>query len=154
MANITLQRAQAWAESSKLTLSSLDAALEQQIATEVLSRLSQVFDVSTWVDETSTPAMVQEAIAMYYVSWQVNRTYGVDAESNDPYAGLLRGRADMIITGILTGTYTLLDDPQAANADAGQPIFYPTDDSSALDPRDFPDDTSVGPAKFSMGMIF
>jgi hypothetical protein len=154
VAHTTVELAQAWAEQTKLTLSQLDADLELQEADYVIGRLAATFDVSTWLDATSTPRQVKQIIAMLYVSSHLNRTYGVDADANDPYAALLRNRANSMIDGLLTGGLTLLDDPNPNADNPGEPVFYPNDNSSVLDPRDFPDDTSVGPAKFSMGMIF
>jgi len=158
MAHTTIQKAQAYAEASKLDVAfgtppALDADLEGQVSDQVLGQLAQAFDTSTWVDENSTPKLVQNVVAMYYVAWLIDRTYGVNEEANDTYAGLLLRRADQIVAGLLTGAYVLVDDPNPADT-PGQPIFYPTDESTSLDPRDFPDDTSVGPAAFSMGQVF
>jgi hypothetical protein len=154
MAHITAQEAQQWLESTKLSVTSLDSELETSASTSVLAQLAAQIDVSSWADQSSTPEMVMQIISMYYVSMYIDRTYSGSSVSLSQYAQLLRQRADLLIAGILTGSYILTDDP-GAQVDADAPVFYPTDASSAMCPEDTDyTDFSVGPAKFSMGTVF
>lgn len=150
MARITTADAQGWAESTKMTLSSLDAQLEHQIEDEVIARLNSVFVTTGWTDSTNTPSVVKVIIAKLYVSWLYDRQYSENQDSGNDYAALLKANAEMLMEGLLNGT---IDIPGETTQGAGSgPAFYPTDASSAMDPT--PDDLSLGPAKFSMGQVF
>lgn len=149
MAHITTQEAQAWAEGTKLTISSIDANLEPHIAEEVIDRLSSVTDVTTWTDQTTTPKLVRTIISKMYVAWIYNRIYSEDIATGSAYSDKLTANAEMLITGILDGTITI---PGVTATGSGVPGFYPTDASSGQDPTS--DDTSLGPAAFSMGKMF
>jgi len=155
MAHITANEAQAWAEATKLTVTSIDADLEASVSDLILSHLATQFDVSMWVDNNTTPKVVRRVIAMNYIAYLIDKTYNQSEPSTDSYARLLRARVDLVISGLLAGQMVLTDDPNPADAQAGQPMFYPTDESSALTPADTNFlDMSVGPAAFSMGTIF
>ncbi|HEY9660601.1 MAG TPA: hypothetical protein V6C65_19265 [Allocoleopsis sp.] len=149
MAHITTSDAQGWAESTKLTLSSLDASLEAQISTEVLSRLASAYDISGWTNDTNTPALVKVIIAKMYVAWFYDKSYSENQDQGNDYAAMLRTNAEMLITGIIDG---VIDVPGVPGIGTGVPGYYPNDASSALEPTF--DDPSLGPAKFSMGKVF
>jgi hypothetical protein len=149
MTHIDPADANAWAEQTKLKIATFDAAFLDQIEAQVLGRIASQFDVSTWVDPTTTPKMVKSIIAMLYVAWYYDKTYSEDQESGNDYAALLRAQAESLMMGILDGSINL---PEVPNQEPGGPSFYPTDDSSAMCPT--PEDPSLGPAKFSMGSIF
>jgi hypothetical protein len=142
--------ANAWAEPTKLNITALDAALLDQIETQVLARLAPQFDVSTWADPLTTPKMVKFVIAMFYVAWYYDKTYSEDQEQGNDYAALLRAQAESLLQGILDGSVVLVELP--GSTEPGGPAFYPTDDSSAMCPTLA--DPSLGPAKFSSGQRF
>lgn len=152
MAHISPEEANAWLESTKLSLSELDDELEWQITSQIMSRLSAGFNTSTWTDATTTPRLVRTIIAMYYVAAVYDRTYSDNTDDTiSNYATILRSLAESNITGLLNGTITLEEDP-TANADIGSPVFFPNDASSAQKPtRDNPSD---GGPSFMMGMVF
>jgi hypothetical protein len=58
--------------------------------------------------------------------------------------------ANELTQGLLDGS-VLLEDEITPPPDTG-PSFYPTDESSLLEPT--PEDSSLGPEKFSMGQIW
>jgi hypothetical protein len=152
MANIDVQEAQAWCETTKLNLgTALDGELEASITSQVLTQVAQVFDTSSWVDNTTTPKLIRSIISMYYVAWIYDRTYAEDSPAGSrSYADKLKTRADSLLEAIMSGNVTL---PEATpTVDTGSPYFYPTDSSSALPADD--DDTSLGPEKFTMGVIW
>jgi hypothetical protein len=149
MARITVQQAQSWAESTKLPVNALDVPMLTMIENQVLGTLSAGFDTSTWLDTSTTPPIVQQILAMLYVSWFYNRQYSEDQEHVNVYSTLLRAEAESLIQGLLTGSVLM---PGQPNSTETAPSFYPTDSSSALTPTT--DDTSLGDAKFSMGRIF
>jgi hypothetical protein len=150
MAYVTVTAAQAWTESSKLPIGSIDLELDAQVATQVLGRVASAYDTASWVDTPSTPKLIRSVMAMWYVSWLYDRAYSQDPDGS-VYARRLRQWAEDLLKGIISGVIDL-DDAVANNLEAGQPAFYPTDQGSAMDPTD--DDPSLGPAKFTMGVVW
>jgi hypothetical protein len=148
VAHITVGEAQAWAEGTKLTISTLDPELEAHLAGEVIARLDSPFDITTWVDSTTTPKLVRTIISKLYVAWLYDRTYSEDIEAGSNYADRLKENAEMLLLGLIAGTIEL---PGVVDI-AGSPVYYPSDSSSAQVAT--PDDPSLGPAAFSMGMRF
>lgn len=149
MARITAAEAQAWAEVTKLNLGvSLDSALLAHIEEEVIRRVAVAADASLWVDSASTPQIVKTAIAKLYVAWVYNKQYAEDIADGSAFSDKLERNAETIIQGIIDGTIEI----PGQSPTAGHPAFYPTDASSAAAPT--MTDSSLGPAAFSMGMIF
>jgi hypothetical protein len=150
MARITVEQAQAWLETTKLSIDTLDENLLDELETEILARLGASFDTGTWLDDSSTPKLVRTAIAKMYAAWVYNRTYSEDTEGQNAYAAKLEANAEMLISGMLDGT---IDIPGVDPGDpSGQPSYYPNDLSSAMEAT--ADDRSLGPAVFSMGNTF
>ena len=155
MARITLPQAKAWLEPTKLQHpSALDADLLVQVEAEILGQLATAFDISTWVDENTTPKIVQTAIAKMYAATFYDRAYSEDVSKADSsYVARLLANSAMIVTGIITGSIIIVELPPGVGGES--PIFYPNDNSSIQDPRDNDGaDTSLGPAAFSMGQVF
>jgi hypothetical protein len=151
VAHITVPEAQSWLETTKLTLSTLDTELEDQMATMVLGKLVTIYptDAGTWTDATNTPRIVRKIISMYYAGWAYDKQYSETADSND-YANRLRRLADTLLEGIIDGTIDIIEVP--GMPPTSEPEFFPTDVSAAHWPTDqFPSD---GPPKFTMGQIF
>lgn len=151
MPSININDAQAWAEGTKLALSSIDVGLEAQVATQVLSRIAQAYDVSGWTTPTLTPGVVRSIVAMTYVSWLYSRTYSEDEPGSNEYAIRLLGMAEDLITGIINGVIDIVE-VVTPTLTGTSPSFYPNDLSSAQDPT--PEDPSLGGAKFTLGAIF
>ena len=149
--HITPGAVQAWLEETKLSVTSLDAELEDQISSTVLARLDSTFDVTTWTNEIQTPKLVQSIIAMLYAAWVYDRAYGDNAEQPNAYATLLRQTAMNNIQGLLSGVI-VLPAPNTLPEGTSSPVFFPTDLSSATEST--VDDPADGPAAFSMGMPF
>jgi hypothetical protein len=148
--HISVDEANAWVDSTKLAVSSIDANLEQQVTASIFARLLGTFDTTTWINTSTTPQIVRTIIAMYYISWIYDRAYSDDAESN-AYAALLRQYADANIAGLVAGTIELAELPDA-NAGVSSPTFFPTDFSSSQEPTDL--NPSDGPPAFTMGTTF
>lgn len=153
MAHITVAEAQAWLETTKLTLSSIDTSREAQIASQVIARVVSAYPEAapTWTDTTTTPRLIRSIIAMMYTGWLYDTTYSENPEDN-AYADRLRAAAETLIAGIVEGTIDIEEVPGLPTI--GQPVFYPTDASSAPDAKPTEADPSAGPALFSMGKIF
>src|SRR5687768_9033200 len=121
---ISLEEANGWNERTKLDLAELDADMLDQIETQVLAALvNSGYDVSTWVDDLTTPKLVRSVIAMLYIAWYYDKVYAEDAGEGNPYAVLLRQAAAAQIAGILDGTFVLEDDV-LVGVSAGSPSFY------------------------------
>lgn len=148
--HIKLEEANAYADGNKLKFDELDAELEASSASQVLSRIGQVYDASTWVDEDTTPNLVRKIIAMTYVAWFYQRVYSEDEDVSN-YAAWLLAQADKLTEGITSGTL-VLPDVVVSPINPDQPIFYPTDASSAQRPTYA--DPSLGGPVFSMGRIW
>ena len=147
-AHITVPEAQAWAEQTKLTISTLDTELEAHLAAEVITRLSSAFDTTTWTSDVTTPKLVRTIISKLYVAWVYDRQYSEDIEQGNNYADRLKQNAEGLMIGLIDGTIELPGLPDTS----GSPAFYPTDASSAQEPTFL--DPSLGPAAFSMGKRF
>lgn len=158
-AHITTTQVQTWLESTKLTITALDAGLEAQVSSEILGRLTETYAAYTslWVDSNTTPAIVQQVIAMMYAGWTFDRSYAevVSQEAGASYGLTLRNWAMALLRDIISGAVAIAEiEP---NQPAVAPEFYPTDTSSTHDAwRTNTDcnDLSLGPAKFGMGQVF
>lgn len=153
MSHIDVTDVKAWTEDTKVGVEfgELDDDLEAQVSQIVISRLSARFTTSAWTGENSTPKLIKTLIAMYYTSFTYDRVYSTDDELS-AYAELLRRQADLNIDALLAGTINLPDDENNDDTTFTNPSFYPTDLSSSQDPTY--EDSSLGPAAFSMGTVF
>jgi hypothetical protein len=155
MARITAAEAQAWVEGTKFTIQDpfrpQDLALLEQLEEEVLVRIAVAYpDQTLWVDSTTTPRIVRVIIAKMFVVWAYRRQYSEDmAEGDAAFAANLEANAGLLIQGIIDGTIEI---PELPGEDVVGVAFYPTDASSLMEPTY--EDPSLGPPKFSMGMIF
>lgn len=158
MAHINASDAQAWVESTKLPINTIDNNLEQQVAAEVLGNLTETYGefVPSWTDATNTPQIVRQVIAMIYTSWVYDRAYSEveTAGPNTSYGAVLRTWAEALLQNIIRGSVSIAE--ITPNEPAVAPVFYPNDASDALDPRFYAwcGDESVGPAKFTIDKVF
>lgn len=154
MPRIDVTEAQAFAESSKITIT-LDTALLSAVEAMTLAELNRAYDVTTvqalWVNSATTPQLVRNLIAMRYVSLYYDRQYSED-EARNPWARRLDQMASDLMDALASGN---IDIPEVSGVVgvARSPQFYPTDASSA-ETGPTADDTAAGPAAFSMGMVF
>lgn len=136
MVRILLADAQAWAEATKLNLSALDLNLLNQTEEQIIIKLQScgidTTTIATWTDNTNTPTFIKSIIAMYYVAWVYDRQYSEEQSGGNDYAAMLRQHAQMLLDGICSGTVELPGVPSTA----GEPAFFPTDDSSATQPTE------------------
>lgn len=149
MPHIGVADAQAWTEPTKLPISALDAALEDNVTKLVFGMLTPTYNTTGWTSEATTPALVRTIIAMHYVAWLYDKHYAQEAEES-AYANTLRRYADANIAGLLAGTITL--DEYVLPAEVFNPSFFPNDLSSANEPT--VDNPSDGGPSFMMGSVF
>jgi hypothetical protein len=151
MSIITKEDAQAWVTSERLTITTIDADLEQQIVDIVMARIAPAYDVSSWTSSVTTPKLVRTIIATMYMSWLIHRYYAESEPDSNEYALRLAAIAEANILSILNGTAVLTEETDAP-ATTGSPAFYPTDASSAAIATS--DDRSLGGPAFSMGQLW
>ena len=159
MAHITATQVQAWLESTKLTVTTIDPSLETQVSTEILGKLAQTLSAYTplWVDTSTTPEVVQQCIAMTYAGWIFDRAYSevVSQSTTASYGAQLRAWAMTLLNDIITGGVFINE--IAPNSAAAEPAYYPNDASStsdALANNTDVDDNSLGPAMFGVSKVF
>jgi hypothetical protein len=153
---------QAWLESTKATVSTIEPALDLQIETQVLAQLEAGFDVSTWVSPGTTPEVVKSVFAMLYAATYLDRQYSEDSDTTNAYAAKLESMAQLLIAGMLDGS-VVVDGYITSDIDHSGPEFFPTDASTVTqwgtpnvqygDKIQF-GDPGIGIAKFSMNMEF
>jgi hypothetical protein len=161
MAHITVDIVNSWTDKVKLNVAKLDSDLEDSVSVEVLAVVSHAYDVSGWIDSSTTPALIQKIIGMWYVGWFFQRTYSEDDGINT-YGVMLLANAQTLLNSIVTGTIVLPDAGANSNLNISNPLYYPTDASSSIKPSDTGwstefghfADQSVGEEKFSMGSVF
>lgn len=153
MSHVTVKEVQAWLEETKLTLPAVDTDREAQIAEQVIARVVIAYPEAApgWIDESTTPRLIRSIIAMMYAGWYYDTQYSENPDDNG-YADRLRKAAEDLIAGIVAGS---IDITEVEGLPAiGQPVFYPTDASSAPDAKPSLEDPSAGPPLFSMGKVF
>jgi hypothetical protein len=148
MANIRVSDAQAFLERTKANLgASLDVNLERFVAAQVLSQVAISYDTSGWTDETNTPLLVRNVIAMKYAAMHYQRLYSEDDGLSD-YAIFLNANADALLEGIITGVNDLVEiEGDGPTTLVVEPAFYPND-------RTTDQYGCVEGPKFTMGKIF
>jgi hypothetical protein len=151
MAYITIADVNAWLDSTKFPNLQLDPDFQPQIEEEVIARIRSTYDTSTWTTPDTTPRLVRTAIAKLYAAWTYNKAYSEDNNDTNNYATRLTANAERLISGIVDGTIELPLPAVPSGATFGV-SFYPTDLSSEMEST--PDDPSLGPAAFSMGLKF
>lgn len=163
---ITVADVQAWLETTKLTITTIDPALDLQVETQILAQLEAGFNVTAWTNSGTTPEIIRTIMAMEYASLLYDKQYSEDSDQTNPWAARLDLMANDLLQGTLTGSVTV--DGYIAVSDHSGPDFYPTDSSSIPDPNFFLNrqygegnnllfgggDASIGPAKFSMNLRF
>ncbi len=149
---ITVADVQVWLEPSKLHLDTDDSLAEEIPASEiVLSKLAARFDTSLWLDETDTPMLVRQIIAMLVASFRYNSIYSETDDAGNPYADKLESMVDNLIMGIVDGSIELIDEPLQGPSVEGTLAFFPTDTTGANDLDPFGPEEGV---RFKIGRVF
>lgn len=150
MSRVTLSEVAAWVEQAKVPISTLDTELLSQLEEEVLVQLSPQYDTSLWFDDTTTPKIVRVIIAKMYASFHIDRAYSENQDGGNDYAARLMANANMLMTGLTSGSIDIPDEPQTNSSSA--PSFFPTDMSSAQLPTS--ENPEFGGPYFSLGRAF
>ena len=149
MPRVQLSEVAAWVEPAKVPISSLDTELLSQLEEEVLVQLTSQYNVSTWVDPSTTPKIVRVIISKMYASFHIDRAYSENQDGGNDYAARLQANANMLLTGLVGGSFELPDSPPG---NPSTPSFFPTDFSSAQTAT--AENPEYGGPYFSLGRVF
>lgn len=143
---VSLSEVQAWLEPTKLTLATIDTALEGQVSTQIFARVSGEFlHTDLWVDSTTTPVIIRSIIAMTYAAWIIDKSYSQDAVATN-LATQLRKWAGDLLDGIVSGIVDVVELTITSDA-MGNPSWEPRDNT--LD-----DNGNLIQPVFTMGVIW
>ncbi len=123
MATITAKMANAWTDSSKLNITTIDTELESQIVAQVFSKLRGLYDTTTWVEESTTPKLVKSILSMIYTGMVYNKTYAVDGADTDLYGNMLIADANKLLDSVSSGVSVLVDSNPAVTIVASSDNF-------------------------------
>lgn len=160
MARITVAEVQAWLSDGRITVASGD--LIEQLETRVLGRLEAVLDTSGWADNTDTPDLVRQVIALLNAAAILRIKYS-DQEDGIPYADKLEDMAEAMLMQMESGKIDLTvgdvgltaDEMDALSVAAG-PAHFPGESERLADTFYDPNVVEESPHKqiFHMGQVF
>lgn len=110
MAYINIELANAWTDKDRLNLTTIDANLENQIASQVIQRASQAFDVTFWTDITNTPMLIKSIISMTYVGRSYQSKTLDNISGLDNYGTKLIEDARLLLDAVVKGEIQLFDE--------------------------------------------
>lgn len=143
---VTSQLVQQWLEETKLTVTKVPDELDQTAHDVVFGRVSQVYDVTTWVDTATTPSLILRIQSLLVAAWIYQAQYSEDLEvDNNNYGVKLEQRAMGLLTDIFEGDL-VIPDTDVPQSSTGNPVFFPTDAQET--------DGEGSEIKFAMGKVF
>jgi hypothetical protein len=143
---VTDELVQQWLEETKLHVTKVPDELDQTAHDVVFGRVSQVYDVSTWLTTVTTPSLILRIQSMLVAAWMYMAQYSENMEIEPGNWGLkLETMAMSLLDGIVNQTIVI---PDVGFPDSGltAPVFYPTDQQET--------DGMGEERKFSMGRVF
>lgn len=99
---IDLHEAKAWLSETKIDLNELDDVFVDQLQSEILGRLSSVYQTSSWLTPSTTPTIIRKIISMRYVGWLYLRSFSEEAVEN-AYGMRLLIEADDLLNDATSG---------------------------------------------------
>lgn len=106
---ITLEDAKPWS-TGRLELDSLDDVLANQVGSQVIARVSPVFETSGWLTPNTTPTLIKSIICMIYVGREYQKHHVTEVSELDYYGTKLIEDANLLIDSLLAGLLFLLDE--------------------------------------------
>lgn len=144
MALIKTDDVQAWFTDDRLSLELTDDLPEAvNVEAKVLAKCSTRYDVSTWVDFSTTPQLVKSVISAQVAAIRYRKHYA-DQLDELLYADWLDEWAMKCLEGIVSGTIPLIDIPADELLDA----------QLAAGASFYPDDSTTPGPKFQMDQVF
>jgi hypothetical protein len=157
--HVTAAEVQQFLDTTKLEVASVDQELEVTWSTYVLSNLGQAYNVSAWVDNTSTPQLVRSIIAMLIAAAIYQKAYSeATADAIPPYGDKLEVTANEMIVSLVEGDMHLLDAAPNIDELIEQPLYTPDDSTGSTSLYDAMGnqigDEGSEDIKFRMGQMF
>jgi hypothetical protein len=153
MAYVTIPAVQQWLQASKYEIDAIDSEHEQVAADVAFTLLARRYDTTTWLSDSTTPALVLNTMTMLVASYALRKAIGEDDGEHD-YPDWLESRAIGLLTGISEG---LLDipgiDPDPGAVVEGAPAFWPTQAATDLWFED-PTAEDAAALAFTMQQVF
>jgi hypothetical protein len=146
---LTTKSVQAWLHSSKYEITAIDTELETAAKEIYFGEFGQRYDTSSWTNASTTPQLVLTVMSMYVASVYLRRAVSQD-DGYASYADWLEKRVETLCTAIVNGSIELPATMDTTSSLGGGPLFFPTDDSTALSPND----PESSPRSFTMNMEF
>jgi hypothetical protein len=132
MAHVTVGDVQVYLDVNKLALPENDPLEEDQtFADIVFASVGQVYDFSSWTNETTTPALIRRVLAMLIAANRYNKIYSEEDDAGNRYADKIEARALEILASISDGTILLYDASLLPLPETHDPSFYPNDATGA-----------------------
>lgn len=150
MSYLTLQQINKWLATTKYQAASINSEMETAAASIVTGKLNTRYDIVGWVDSNSTPEIVCTVMAMLVAAWEYDKATSEDDDGGDPYAVRLERRAMALLESLASG---VIDIPGVEADQVDGPVFWPSDDSTALYDSD-PYSRDATPQVFSMNKVF
>jgi hypothetical protein len=139
-----------WLAITKYSVSEVNSGMEDAAVALVFGALDTRYDIAVWVDEASTPDLIQSVLAMLIAAWEYDRAVGEDDGEGQSYASRLERRAMQLLGALADGSIVV---PGVIQQDIEGPAFFPTDDSTTLFDSD-PHNPDATPMAFSMNKVF
>jgi hypothetical protein len=156
--HVTTGEINAWLDSSKLEVSSVDPELEAAVTPLVFSQLARVYDTTGWLNVASTPELVRKLIGMQMAAVLYRRAYSEQTTETPSWPEYLEELMANTVIGIIAGTIDLVDVP-GLEGEATGPTFVPNATTGSSQQYDAAG-SSVGLSaysediKFTMGRQF
>lgn len=151
MSYVDSAKVQAWLEESKFPVTSLNVEFELSARNIIFAELSQRYDTTTWTNDTNTPPIVLNLLAMQIAAFEYRAATSQEAIV-DSYADQLEERLNKVVCAIASGAYPLPDayPVDTTSSVGGGPVFFPTDLSTELEEWE----EGFTPLNFRMNMEF
>lgn len=132
---LTADLVNAWTDKDRLNLTSLDAELESQIASQVIAQASQAFDTSLWTSANNTPTLIKSVMAMIYAGRMYQNRNIDSVDDLTFYGSKLIQDANALLDNIIGGLIVLKDAVTGvviSMANPSQIIFEPIESEPAF----------------------
>lgn len=143
---VTNELVQQWLERTKLTVERVPDELDQTAHDVVFGRVSQVYDVSDWIDVATTPSLILRIMSMLVAAWTYELTYSEDLPLDNNNWGVRLEAMAMGLIQDIVDKVLLLPTATVPTSGLSEPIFFPTDVQEV--------DGEGSETKFTMGKVF
>lgn len=151
MSYVDSEKVQAWLESSKFPIVSVNPNFEETAVNLIFAELSQRYDTTTWVDSSTTPPIVLNILAMQIAAFEY-RAAVAQEDGLEHYSDKLEARINQLVSAIATGALSLPSDypVDSTSSLGGGAEIFPTDASTALEDWE----EGATPMSFTMTLEF